>query len=122
MDRYKIAIGKKYQAYRFPVTQSITRTVRYIDYCVKKKAVFIADNIPIFILESALIKVSSTTHIPIVVKSEEKARILSTVHSHKNIYWIKTLPSHSNYLIYYDCPLTVNPSSKCYLKVLTRSS
>jgi len=86
-----------------------------------------ADNIPSFTLESALVRMSKTTNIPIIVKTSEKALILSAAHSHKNIHSIDFFKHSINkipgidfnfpYLIYYDCPMIEN--FKTYLKVST---
>jgi hypothetical protein len=118
MDRFSIALGKQNVAFKFPPTQSVARTVKYIDYCIKNKAPFVAHNIPEFILFPALVKVSFYNQVPIMVKSEEKARVLITAYSHKHIYAAKTIPYFPQ-VICYDCSPTTIPHrySKPYLVV-----
>jgi hypothetical protein len=121
MDRYSIALGKRNGAFKFPSTQSVARTVKYINYCIKHKATFVASNIPEFILFSALVKVSLSSQVPILVKHEEKARVLSTAYSHKPIYTPKTMPFFAQ-VICYDCLPSSIPHqySKPYLIVYTK--
>lgn len=106
MSRYKIAIQLQNQleerkAYRFPSTNFVARTVQFIQYCIKEGVIYIADNIPLDTLDAAVISVSRSCDVPIVVNSENKAALFSISHSQK-IYSLENLP-HSRYVICYNC-------------------
>lgn len=107
MSRFKIAIQlqnepKERKAYRFPATNFVAKTVRYINYCVKEKLIYIADNIPQDALDAAVIAVSKSLDTPIVVSTESKAVLYSISHSQK-IYSLESLP-RNRYVICYNCP------------------
>jgi hypothetical protein len=106
MDRYKIAIEKFYKAkskaFKFPPTNSAIKIVKYIKYCIMHDGSFVATNMPLGSLETAIIQISRLTDTPILVSSQKKARILSTAYSHKQIYYPDHLPVE-NILICYDC-------------------
>lgn len=114
MNRYKIAIVRlkdqpeKRKAYRFPGTRYVSRTVGYIRYCINNKVIFLADNIPQDALDSAVIKISESYDIPVIVDSDSTARLFSISHSHK-IYSLNNLPK-DRYVICYNCPDTKLPS------------
>ena len=122
MNRYEIALGKRNKAFRFPPTQSITKTLKYMNFCAQNRTTFVADNIPVFILEAAMVKMSETTKIPIVVDSKEKALLLSTAHSHSNILSIDNEKiSHYSYVICYNCSPSSITGSKPYLVIYAPS-
>jgi len=107
MSRFKIAIqlhneSKERKAYRFPATNFVARTVQYINYCIKEKLIYIADNIPQDALDAAVVSISKTLDIPIVVNTKSKATLFSISHSHK-IYSLDNLP-RSRYVVCYNCP------------------
>lgn len=107
MSRYKIAIQLKDEprerkAYRFPATNYVAKTVQYIQYCIRERLIYIADNVPQDALDAAVVAVSKGTKIPIVVPDDSKATLFSISHSHK-IYSLQNLP-RSRYVICYNCP------------------
>lgn len=106
MSRYKIAIqlqnqSEERRAFRFPSTNFVARTVQFIQYCIKEGVIYIADNIPQDALDAAVISVSRSRDVPVVVNSENKATLFSISHSQK-IYSLENLP-HSRYVICYNC-------------------
>jgi len=107
MSRYKIAIqlqshSEKRKAYRFPPTTYIARTVRYIQYCIKEGVIYIADNVPQNVLDAAIIAVSKSFDVPVIVKTDSKALLFSISHSQK-IYSLENLP-RNRYVLCYNCP------------------
>jgi hypothetical protein len=124
VDRYQIARKEitKTGLYRFPSTSNISQIVRYIDYCRKNEASFMADNIAVAVLETALIKVSKHICIPVLVRDLEQARLLSTVYSYRPIYSIEGLNSYPSFslAICYNCepPKNIKPYIIVYDKTL----
>jgi hypothetical protein len=106
MSRYKIAIQLQNipverKAYRFPSTNFVARTIQFIQYCIKEGVIYIADNIPQDALDAAVISVSKSCDIPVVVESESKAMLFSISHSQK-IYSLENLP-RNRYVLCYNC-------------------
>jgi len=106
MNRYKIAIQhqnklEERKAYRFPATKYVARTIQFINYCMDEKVIYIADNVPQNVLDAAVISVSKTTEVPIVVSTDSQARLFSISHSHK-IYSLES-PPRGRYVICYNC-------------------
>lgn len=109
MSRFKIAIelhlgdeAIKRKAYRFPATPYVAKTVQYIQYSIKEKVIYIADNVPQDALDAAIIAVSKGLDVPVVVSTDSKAILFSISHSQK-IYSLENLP-RTRYVICYNCP------------------
>lgn len=121
MDRYQIAIKNpvKGNLFRFPSTSNISQILRYMDHCRRHSAFFLADNITLAVLETALVKASKLSEVPILVTSQEQARILSTVYSSKFIYSIDKCPPALNLAICYGC--TPPPNVKSYITVYDKA-
>jgi len=95
MGRYEIALLNKKllnrKAFHFPKTGSVKRVLRNINYCIAHNGILAADNVPMEILDSAVIEVSSHYNAPIVLETESEARMFSISYSYKHIYSYNTV-------------------------------
>ncbi len=68
---------------------------------MKEDVIYIADNVPQNALDAAVISVSKTHDVPIVVPTSSAAMLFSISHSRK-IYSLEHLP-RTRYVICYNC-------------------
>lgn len=125
MNRYEIAIildrEYKKKAFRFPSTKYPTKVFRYMKFCIKKKAVFIGDNISEDALDKAVIKLSQLYKVPIIVPTEKEYRSLMISYSYTQIYYKNNIPNRINFILYNclekDLPQLITP----FLIILKRA-
>lgn len=109
MSRYKIAQedetsgGRK--AYVFPPTRNIIIVHEYMKYCVAENAIFRPKRIREALVDGAAIRLSRENSCPILVWSNEKARIMSIANSYDNIYTVDDYPDKTVWVIAYRVPV-----------------
>jgi hypothetical protein len=124
MGRYQIAI-KKTELYRtsgtllqFPATRSVSKAIKFINYCIKHRKNLKAPDTPTHVLENAIIKISQLNKVPVIVASKNAALMLSIVHSHQDIFSLENLPKEGCWVICFDCNLPLN--YKSYVSIYSK--
>lgn len=122
MDRYQIAlksnkIGKQ-KICKFPFQGTVSSTINCIKYCIREKAIFLANNISTDLLNSAIIEIGKEYKAVILVENNNIAQSFSISYSYKNIFPIEKPPIRGN-VICYDCKNT-GLSNPILVTILTK--
>jgi hypothetical protein len=124
MGRYQIAVKQmatnvlSNAPLQFPGTTSISKMVKFINYCIKHRSALKAPDTPTHVLESAIIKVSQLNDVPIIVASKDEAMMLSLVYSHQEVFSPENLPKEGSWVICYNCTLPLN--FKPYISIFSK--
>jgi len=120
MNRYQIAVNSNrtdQPIFHFPTTQNYKKVLKYLNYCIAKKGIFLADNIPLGVIDTAIVDLSRDSQIPIITKTESEAEILSISMSYYHVYPLTDLPEKiaGSRVICCDFPASLLPN---YLRPL----
>ena len=95
MNRYQIAVDKNrtdQPVFHFPDTHNPKKVLKYLSYCITRRGIFLADNIPLGVLDMAIVDLSRDSQIPIITKEKSEAEILSISMSYYHVYSLTDLP------------------------------
>ena len=106
MNRYEMSVRRnnvptENPAARFKVTSSITEIGTYIRHCIEHQKVFRAEDMPEGKLDAAVVMISKSTDVPILVDSADDVLALSTAYSHRAVYSRETLPRNVSLVMHY---------------------
>jgi len=106
MNRYQMSVRRnnaptENPAVKFKVTSSITEIYAYIRHCIEHQVVFRAEELPEGKLDAAVVQMSKSTEVPILVDSFDDILALSAAYSHRAVYSQETLPKKVNLVIQY---------------------
>lgn len=122
MDRYKILLGRPpfRTAFKFKPSHSVNGIYRCMEKCIKEGTVFDATNMPVGILDAAVVDLSKTYAIPIIVETEEMARALRIAHGYHRIFSLENIPDDGNCVICYGT--VPSPGVRVHLNILKPKS
>jgi hypothetical protein len=95
MNRYQIAVNNNrtdQPVFHFSATGNPKKVLKYLNYCIAKRGIFLADNIPLGVIDTALVDLSRDSQIPIITKDESEAEILSITMSYYHVYPLSEIP------------------------------